>query len=99
MTSVVYLEPKDINEIVALVWEFSDTAIVASTASVTVVDGTGVDAGASTMPQGSPSIAAGSITQRIQGGIFGITYKVRLVGSLPDGTVFIRVAYLPVTIF
>jgi hypothetical protein len=95
-----YLYTKDPTEIIPLTWQITDAGITAvEPVTVTVSVISGIDSSPSAMLFGAHTLTGGNtITQAIQGGIDGVTYKVKLTATLSDGTKYVHSAVLPVAV-
>lgn len=89
------LSPKEPAEIIPIVWKYNDAAIVVTLATSTIAVVEGVDPNPSSMLL-SVSYAANVVTQKVQGGIHGVTYKIKMTATLSDGSKFVYAVLLPV---
>ena len=99
MTPTQDLSPKDLAEIVPIIWQFTDGTTTINSATVTVTDPTSADPTPSAMLFGSVALGSGTVAQFIQGGIVGITYNVKMTAHLPDDSIVVARARLPVDQF
>lgn len=89
------LTPKDPSEIVPIVWEFDDPAVVVSAVSATATTYEGVDISPSVI-LGSATFTANKATVIVTGGIHGVTYKIKVAITLAGGNKFVYTVLLPV---
>jgi hypothetical protein len=98
--SISYLDTKDPAEIIPITWNIADagiTVVEPVTVAVSVI--TGIDASPASMIYGSHTITGGNIImQIIQGGVDGVTYKIKLTATLSDGTKYVHSAVFPVAV-
>jgi hypothetical protein len=89
------LDPKEPTEIIPIKWTYADASIVVTlaTSAISVVEG--VDPNPSPMLL-SIAYSANTITQKVQGGIHGVTYKIKMTSTLADGSKFVHAVLLPV---
>lgn len=86
---------KDPSESVVVEFDFEGelTSIVSAVVTNTVHDGS--DASPSSMLYGTPQIDGTKVLHRVQGGVSGVTYKLRCVAT-SGMDVIVRSALLPV---
>lgn len=89
---------KDPDEIIDLTFRFgrllgADTIVSAAT-SVEVA--TGADGDAIAILDGLPTIAGTDVTQRVTGGLDGVTYELRMTVTTGTGRRFVRAGRLPI---
>lgn len=70
---------KDPSDIITVEFNFTADATAVTTPSVTISAASGTDADPSTMLVGPPVVAGAIVTQRVQGGLNGVTYALQCV--------------------
>lgn len=68
---------KDPSDIITVEFNFTADAAAVTAPSVTISVASGVDADPSTMLVGSPVVTGAIVTQRVQGGLNGVTYALQ----------------------
>jgi hypothetical protein len=94
------LEPKSLTEVRFEKFDFTSLldageSVTSSTVTATVYSG--VDASPSSMISGSASVSNNVVTQKIQGGVVGVTYGLVCTANTNLGQTLVQAAYLVVT--
>ena len=97
--SVELFSEKDPGETLTCAMDFVNilaTGETISAASISISTYAGVDASSSSLLSGAVSISGTQIRHNIQGGLDGVTYRLRFVATTNLSKVYVGAGYLPV---
>ena len=87
---------KDPSEIVVLTFDFTNILAAPLTPAIAVTVVNGADGAPSALLSGVPSIVGSTVTQKVTGGLSGVSYKIACTVNGADGSKYVLADILPV---
>jgi hypothetical protein len=99
-TDQIYVHSKDPGELIPLIVNLVDADVTASSASVSITVAYGNDPAPQDIIYNGPliNVEGTQIIVLVQGGITGVTYKIKLTILCNDGTRYTMSIFLPVQV-